>query len=515
MATILDQYGNPIQSAILQEPQTAKLMQLHMEYANHPSRGLTPVKLANIMQQAEQGNLIAQAELFADMEEKDGQIFAEMGKRKAAIQSIDWEVRPPRNASAEEKSLAAYLTELCQDLPKWDSMLFDAFDGIGHGYSCQEIEWHMLGKEWLPKEITHRPATWFNVSRFNQNQLRLRDNTPDGAELIPFGWVVHTHKAKSGVLSRTGLHRVLAWPYLFKNYAIRDLAELLEIYGLPIRLGKYPPGTSDAEKATLLRAVTQLGHAAAGIIPEGMDIEFESAATGNHDPFVAMIEWADKTISKAILGGTLTSQADGKTSTNALGNVHNEVRREILASDSKQLANTLTRDLLYPLAALNGKQIDDPRRMPKLHFDVQEEEDFERLSNALPKLVNVGMQIPVSWVNRKLSIPMPQGDEPVLQAVRPSPAPALAANRIAALKTMQGGAVDPLQNLTDQQNDEAWSAVVSHIQELVNTAPDLPSLQDTLLQAYDGLPLDDLRQVMAQGFALAQLSGMFDVKSGK
>lgn len=515
MATILDQYGNPIQSAILKEPQTAKLMQLHMEFANHPSRGLTPVKLASIMQQAEQGNLMAQAELFADMEEKDGHIFAEMGKRKGAIQSIDWEVRPPRNPSADEKSVAAYLTELCQDLPGWDKMLFDAFDGIGHGYSCQEIEWHMLGKEWFPKEINHRPPTWFNVNRFDQGDIRLRDNSPNGAELIPFGWVVHKHKAKSGVLARTGLHRVLAWPYLFKNYAIRDLAELLEIYGLPIRLGKYPPGTSDAEKATLLRAVTQLGHAAAGIIPDGMAIEFENAATGNHDPFVAMIEWAEKTVSKAILGGTLTSQADGKSSTNALGNVHNDVRREILASDSKQLAATLTRDLLYPLAVLNGKRLDDPRRMPRLHFDVREEEDFDLLANALPKLVGVGLKIPVSWVNRKLSIPAPEGDEPILQVVAKTPEPAVAVNRIAALKALQDSSPDNLFTQAEQENDEAWAQVISHIEQMVNTADDLPSLQNALLEAYNGLPLEDLQAVMAKGFAVAQLAGMFDVKSGK
>ena len=38
---------------------------------------------------------------------------------------------------------------------------------------------------------------------------------------------------------------------------------------------------------------------------------------------MSMVEWQSPTTSKVILGSTLTSQADGKTSTNALGNVHN------------------------------------------------------------------------------------------------------------------------------------------------------------------------------------------------
>ena len=50
-------------------------------------------------------------------------------------------------------------------------------------------------------------------------------------------------------------------------------------------------------------------------------------------------------MSKAILGGTLITQADGKTSTNALGEVHNEVRHDILTSDAAQIAATITRQI--------------------------------------------------------------------------------------------------------------------------------------------------------------------------
>ncbi|MGE8357661.1 MAG: phage portal protein family protein, partial [Microvirgula sp.] len=215
-----------------------------------------------------------------------------------------------------------------------------------------------------------------------------------------------------------GLHRVLAWPYLFKNYSVRDLAEFLEIYGLPLRLGKYPTGTADEEKATLLRAVAGIGHAAAGIIPDSMVIEFEEAAKGSHEPFASMTDWCERTQSKAILGGTLTSQADGKTSTNALGTVHNEVRHDLLVSDAVQLAGTLTRDLLYPMAVLNGGQV-DPRRMPRIVFDTREPEDLKLYADALPPLVALGVQVPVSWVHEKLAIPAAKDNEPVLVAPRP------------------------------------------------------------------------------------------------
>ncbi|CAN5883994.1 DUF935 domain-containing protein [soil metagenome] len=528
MATILDQYGKPLEQVILREQQTAKLAQLHHEYANHPSRGLTPAKLAGILQSAELGNLSAQAELFMDMEEKDAHLYAEMTKRKRSILTVEWEIKPPRNANAAEKSQAAYLTELVSDLPGWDNMLLDALDGIGHGFSCMELDWQMVGKEWLPKAMTHRPQSWFMTAFDDQNTIKLRDNTPTGAALTPFGWISHVHRARSGVLARSGLHRILAWPYLFKNYAVRDLAELLEIYGLPIRLGKYPPGTGEKEKATLLRAVTQLGHAAAGIIPESMSIDFETAAQGNHDLFQAMITWAEQSISKAILGGTLTSQADGKSSTHALGKVHERAQHDILASDAKQLAATLTRDLLYPLLVLNsgagGDRIDDPRRMPQLHFDVREEEDFQMLAKALPDLVDIGTPVPISWVQRKLSIPSPQNNEPILVRTAPvnnNVSPVAANSLLAALKAVGHLSTvsaiitpeDPLNNALEDQAAAAWTDVLAHIQNMVAHANSLPELQNSLLTAYGSLPGTDLENILATAFAVAQLAGMDAVQN--
>ncbi|NDP58015.1 MAG: DUF935 domain-containing protein [Oxalobacteraceae bacterium] len=512
MQKIIDIHGNPLQSETLQEPQTARLSSLRREYANHPSRGLTPVRLARIMADAELGNLQAQAELFADMEEKDAHIYSEMHKRKSAILTIDWQIDPPRNASAAEKANAEWLSEVAADIIDADFLLA-LMDGIGFGYSNVEIEWQLAERQWLPAALMHRPATWFQLAHDDQNALRLRDNSADGAVLQPFGWVQHIHRAKSGYVARCGLHRVLAWPYLFKNYAIRDLAELLEIYGIPIRLGKYPSGIGEKEKATLLRAVTELGHAAAGIIPEGMSIEFQTAANGTHAPHLAMNDWAERSVSKAVLGGTLTSQADGKSSTNALGNVHNEVRHDLLESDARQVAATITRDLLYPLLALNRGNV-DPRRLPRLVFDVSETEDFTAFSSALPNLVDIGTPVPVSWVQRKLGIPAPVKDEPVLVRVSRAPAPTgLTAHLMAT-----GLSASPAEQLASRMEIEAasaWESVLAHITQMVDTTASLPELQASLAAAYDGLPLDDLRQIMAQGLALAQAAGIDDVQDGR
>jgi phage gp29-like protein len=102
-----------------------------------------------------------------------------------------------------------------------------------------------------------------------------------GADFWDYGWFVHRHKAKSGYIARSGLHRVLSWSFLFKNYGIRDVMEFLETYGLPSKIGKYPSGATEKEKLTLLRAVMSIGRNAGGIIPHGMAIDFEQATDGD------------------------------------------------------------------------------------------------------------------------------------------------------------------------------------------------------------------------------------------
>lgn len=424
---IVDQYGRALDRSALRETQTAALVALHREFASHPARGLTPARLARILSMAEIGSLFDQFDLYEDMEERDAHIYAEMAKRRLALQSIEWEIAEPPSATAAEKSATALLREMYAGLPDMADLLFDMSDAIGKGFACLEITWALQGRYWLPESIEHRPQRWFRTPTGNRNELRLRDNSADGAPLWPFGWVQHVHRAKSGYLARAGLFRVLAWPYLFKTYAVRDLAEFLEIYGLPMRLGKYPAGASESEKADLLSAVVNLGHNAGGIMPAGMQLEFAEAAKGTHDPFVAMMTWAEASQSKAILGQTLTAQASN-TGTQALGKIHNEVRMDIRNSDIRQIAATLTRDISYPLLALNYGPM-DLRRVPRIVFDTGESEDLTAFADALPKLAGAGLRIPVSYVQRKLKIPEPlEGEETLpVAAVRAPGASAAAA----------------------------------------------------------------------------------------
>ena len=508
-------------------------VQLHREFENHPSKGLTPARLANILMAAEQGDMIAQAELFMDMREKDAHIDAELHKREMAVKKLDWSLEPPRDATATEKKNTKLLEDLIRDELDIGGIRMDALDAIGHGYSCIELGWgRTLAGRWYPNQVEHRSPTWFTCPPENRNTLHLRAASSSyGVPLQPFGWIAHQHKSRAGYISRTGLYRSLAWPYLYKNYSVRDLAEFLEIYGLPIRIGKYPTTAGDKEKRDLLRTVLSLGHNAAGIIPDSMQLELATmTGGGSADGFKTMMDWCEAAESKAILGGTLTSQT-GANGNRALGDVHNEVRLDIRDDDATQLDQTLGAHLVYPMAMLNGLFADN--RSPSFVSDTQEPDDLALFADALPKLASAGARIPVSYVNRKLKIPEPEGDEPILQPSNAKPANVSPLNDPAAasLAALAGNApplqkgdggistadIDPtsVSSMTNQLAADAGAsikAMVDQVAALAADAESLEALRDRLLASYGDLDASSLTKVMALGFAAAELSGRFDVE---
>jgi len=514
---IVDQHGAPIEIAALEEPQTSRVSHLQNQNLTPMLSGLTPARLARTLQDADQGNLLDQHRLFSDMEERDGHLRAEMDKRKNAVMGLPWDIVAPPNATAAEKAAAQWVKEmLCDAVDPVEDLILAAMDAVGHGFSPVEIEWSRQGVEWLP-QFHPRPQEWFRLD-LSRTQVHLNDFSTTGSPLTPFGWVMHTPgKAKSGYMGRLGLYRTLVWPFIYKSYALGDFAEFLETYGLPIIVGKYFAGATADEKASLMRAVTQLGHDARAIMPKEMEIEIEKVVGGSGDSaHLAMMQWAERSQSKSILGQTLSADTGSKGGGSySLGKVHNEVRHDIRRSDGRQLAATLTRDVVYPMIALNRSGVDGLARCPRFVFNQSEPEDLVSFADALPKLVGVGFQVPVSWAQERVHIPMPQDGEAVLTLPvqnTPKKEPA-GRDSAAALST-----VIPTAYVADQLETIAapeWDALVGRIKKLVEGANDLDQLQRELVAQFGGEPSQDMVSLMAAAFALAELKGMAAVKDGQ
>lgn len=531
---IIDAHGNPFKTGELHEPQTSRIAVLQHQMIESQLDGLTPARAARILRDADQGNLTAQAQLFDDMLDRDAHCRAEYDKRRSAPVALDWSIEPPTNASAAEKAAAAYAEEVLRDtVDDLEDVILAMMDAPGYGYAGIELEWERVGRDWVPN-FHPRPQTWLTTDLLRR-ELRLVDGTGDGAPLQPGGWILHTPaKTKTGYVGRAGLFRACLWPFLYKSYAVGDFAEFLETYGLPIILGKYMAGATPEEKASLLRAVAALGHDARAIMPEGMSLEIQKVTGGGEGSHhLAMVDWADRAQSKAILGQTTSSEAKATGMGSGIATLHGEVRHDILRSDARQVAGTLTRDLVYTLVALNRPGVDNYRRCPRWVFDLGESEDLAQYAEALPKLVGVGFKIPRAWAHGKLRIPEPDAKEDVLAVSRPDmvapPAMRPAALRagarwraaaVAALSA-KGGVVadtDPADQVAPRLAAAAQAQVDAWVASAERLLADNPGLgpveiQQRLLALYGDLPTEQLVELMAQGYALAQLVGMDDVSA--
>lgn len=515
--TIVDQHGKPFAAEGLKAAQTAD----RAHYGSLPTtfdavKVLTPAKIAAMFKAAEEGDLADQHNFFAEMEEKDTHLFSELSKRRRAVLSIEWAVNPPTDATPAEKKAAEVAQAMLSSLNDFEDLCYDLLDAVGHGFSNVELAWKRAGNEWRIDAFNARPHAWFTLDKDSRSKFLLKAQSGEPQPLQPFGWISHVHKSKTGYVARSGLFRVLAWPYMFKHFSVGDWAEFLETYGLPVRVGKYPVGATSAEKQTLFNAVMALGRNASAVMPETMTVEFMSAATSaakSHEPFLAMADWADKAMSKAILGGTLTTQADGKTSTNALGTVHNEVRQELVKSDAKQLAGTLTRDLIYPLLALNGHNVDF-ERCPRFEFDLIDTADVTVWADALGKLVDSGMdRIPVEWVHKELGIPMAGKDDAVLRRtpvqktlqndVQKTTQKALLNKRLNAEKP------SPLAQLVSSETPQAlFQAMNDSLRPVIDAVAQCASPDDAMDVLVEQFPLaadNELQALLAQALFVADL----------
>ena len=361
---------------------------------------LDPSRLARAFTEADQGFVAAQAALFELIEERDAHVFADLSKRRRAVTGLGWQVETLPDAPQGEVDRAKELEAMLKSIPRFEDTQYDLTDAIGKGFVALEFDWK-TGDVWLPQAVHFVPQRMFCVDKKSGALLLLKDGVPE--PLRPWGWLVHEHKAKSGYIEQAALFRVLAWAYAYKTYNVRDMQRFLELYGMPLRLGKYPAGIAKAQRDELLRAVKSIGNDGAGVVPNTMAIEFVQASGGRVDDFSTAIEYWERKQSMAILGGTLTSQADGKTSTNALGVIHDKIRREIMLHDVRQIEPSINAHFLRPIALINGMFTED--RLPRFKYLTEETVDQAKMVSVLNWSANLGMQIDLDYAHKVMQIP--------------------------------------------------------------------------------------------------------------
>lgn len=473
--------------------------------------GMTPSKLAGILKDAVKSD---PADFFAmaeEMEERDLHYHSVLGTRKRAISKLPISIEAV-DESAEEVKIADLVRDAVSR-PDFGDMIEDMLDAFGKGVSVVEQIWDISESQWLPRAWKWRDPRFFDFDEETRSQLLLKDGEAR-RQLTPGKYIVHTAKVKSGLPIRGGLARLCAWCFIMKSYTLKDWMAFSEIFGMPLRVGRYDRSASEDDKRRLLQAVMSIAADAGAIIPKGMDIEFITAASGRGEAvFGSLADYLDKQVSKAILGQTMTAD-DGASMSQA--KVHDDVRDDIRDADKRRVEATLQRDVVNQIVTLN---FGIRKRYPKITLLVAEPEDIEAISNALGTLVPLGLKVRQDEVREKLGMQEPGEKDDILQPAAAGmtgldfqPPADKSKNRVKS----QFRTTDPTDDL-DQIADEElenWEEHLGPILQPIIDAADETEDYESFLDKIDALFEDaedqGLIRSLARAMAKAKINGLTD-----
>lgn len=190
---------------------------------------------------------------------------------------------------------------------------------------------------------------------------------------------------------------------IYKRGGFGDWAQFVELFGMPIRIGKYN-SMDDTSRRLLIQAFESAGSAPYMVVPKESEVETTlMSGTANGALYDGFRQACNEEILITILGQTMTTQ-DGASLSQS--QVHLAVQEKKHRADRRFVVRMLNK-YFVPLLERRGY----PVHGGKFGFVDKKDElsvpDLRTLSEILP--------IPRSWAYDKFGIPQPEGDEPVLE----------------------------------------------------------------------------------------------------
>lgn len=515
LLTALNKVIKPAKAELTREIIPPALAGMHHRYHVPVDQGSTPAQLTALLRDADYGYADAYLTLAEEMEERDPHYASVLSTRKRAVLGL-----PRLVESASDKRQDKKLADAVRDAlagPSLNGLLSGLLDALGKGYSAVELLWDTSATPWIPRYAWRDPR-FFRYDRETGRTLLLAPTVhDDGQPLPPYRFIVHQPQLKMGLPIRGGLARLCAMTHLCARLALEDWLLLAEVFGMPLRIGRYGSSASAADIELLKSAVTGLGHDAAAVLHESMQIEFQAAASGagGADMYDRLLDRLDKLISKAVLGRSDAADAtSGK-----LGNeqTSSEVRRDILESDAADLSETLNAQLVRPFIDLNfGPQ----QRYPSLKLHVPDQEDLTGLVDMLAKLVPLGLKVEQSVIRDKWGLPDPDDGADLLGApAAPSAVTELtvpqdeAVNR--ALNRTALPEIDPTAPLVERLGEQAeplLQNLLDPVRAALEDSGDLMAFREKLLDLYPDLDGKAFADLMGQALAVADAAGMWEAQ---
>lgn len=452
---------------------------------------------------------------------RDDNVRAGINQRIYGVIAKPWEIIPGGKRTID-KTAADFIRAQIDSL-EFDKVTLQMLHGTFYGFSIAEAVWDKSGNHIVLADIKVRNRRRFAFDGAGGLRLKTFANMQPG-ELMPNNkfWVTRFgadhHDAPYGL----GLAHYLYWPVWLKRNVTRFWAVYLEKFGTPSAVGKYPPGTQKVEQEKLLSALRSLQRDSATVIPQGMEMELVEAmrsSAADHKQFVEVMN-------EAILLICLGQMATAKGTSGKLGNdaSRENVKDAILKADADLLCESFNRSIVKWLVAWNF-----PGATPPRVYRVFDDEDLDGHAARDKTISEMGYKPTLKYITEKYGGEWveanPPADNPDASRTQSEQKDASdqgdkndhsepLSQSVGFSDNVNPTPVDPMTDRLDDETTSHWMGMMDHVKNIVDQAQSLQQLRDELLAAYGGMEIAQLTEIMAMGFAAAELTGRFDVNEG-
>jgi phage gp29-like protein len=319
-------------------------------------------------------------------------------------------------AAFVKESLDAMTANAIMERSDVEGLIYNVSMSYFTGIAVQEVLWESNERGIVPNST--KSLNWRNFGYPFANDMvdRLMLNREGDysfntlEDFPPHKFIPSINKGHSGHASQAAPLRSLMTYWLGSVYGLKWLLNFGQIYGVPIRWANYSEAKDIGIISNMLKKIGSAGWAA---MPPGTSLEtIESSKSAQNLPQQALMDNADKACDIFVLGQTLTSDV-GSSGSQALGNVHNEIRLDRIDTVGDYVSKTLKSTLIKSLLELN---YGDNSESPTIKIRSKRSKDTKGMAETLKILSEALPGIPFSYeqISEQFDIAKPLNEEDTL-----------------------------------------------------------------------------------------------------
>lgn len=451
---------------------------------------------------------------------RDDQVWAAWSQRTKQLIGWEWGVetgtRRFAGPSAADERARDFVAEVLQYIP-FDQITEKMHYGIFYGLGVGEIMYARDGNYVVLDEaqggVKVRKARRFRYTPQMELRMVTLTNRWEGEPLDPYKfWDFCAGADNDDDPYGRALGNPCYWPVTIKRQGMQAWLLFLRKAGVPFVLGKYPQGATLDEQQRLKGVVAGFASGNGGIVPDGMLLELIEATRSGTPDNEALQRWCDRAIAKAILGETMTLEAEGGQ---YKGDIHSEILDGLIKSDADLLCHSFGRKVVAPLLWFNRANFGEDVAVPQVWRRKPADEDEQRAAKVLVDLKAAGYEpVDIEFINttfggewQRVAAPAvepgttggPTVDAPTAEL--PDPQPEFAQAEPVPVDQAELDAY--LESLTDEELQAQLEPIIAPLIAAIERGDGL----EELATLFPNLEEDGLVQVLERAFFVAELWG--------